>query len=163
MLGLAALVARRFLRNPRFFALIIPLYGRLQRAVRRFERAVSRPVVVRKASGVRPVAARAPGVRLPTGKGWLVRELGWEAAGYGSQLQHLLDDPAMRAALASVPAVGRILRPICRMLGVTTLEQVVAKVTRVRKARVPKPKAAREKPWSPGPIRPPWGTREKLA
>ena len=163
LFGLAALVARRFLRNPRFFALIVPLYGRLRRAVRRFERALSRPVVVRKASVARRAVARAPVVRLPMGKGWLVRELGWEAAGYGSQLQHLLDDPAMQAALAAVPAVGRILRPICRMLGVTTPETAEVKVARVRKVRVPRPRVAREKPWSPGPIRPHWAAREKLA
>ena len=62
----------------------------------------------------------------------------------------------MQALLAEVPAVGRILRPLCRMLGVEALEPVQVKAVVVRKARAPKPRVAREKPWSPGPIRPLW-------
>jgi len=167
LFGLAALVARAFLRHPRCFGLIVPLYGQLQRAVRRFERAVTRPVAMRPTAPVRAAVraavvadtARAR-VRLPQGKAWLVRELGWEAVGYGLQLEHLLTDPAMQAALAAVPAVRRILRPICRMLGVTTLEPVVVKVPVVRKPLVRRPRVARVKPWSPGPIRDEWWPRK---
>jgi len=39
---LAALIARRFLREPRLAALIVPLWSRLQRAARRFERLMAR-------------------------------------------------------------------------------------------------------------------------
>ncbi|MBC7634151.1 MAG: hypothetical protein H7251_00975, partial [Acetobacteraceae bacterium] len=118
--GLVALVARRFLRVPRLAGLTVLLCGRIGRAAGRFARALVRPVKtpvarVRKARACSD-RARAPG--LPQGRGWLVRELGWEAAGCASQLQALLDDPAMRAALAALPAAGRILRPLCRMLGV---------------------------------------------
>ena len=164
LMGLAALVARAFLRNPRFFAVIVPLYGRLSRAVRRFEWAVTRPVVMRPVREGRAVAGAARDVaqvRLPQGKGWLVRELGWEAAGYGSQLAHLLTDPAMQVALDAVPAVGRILRPICRMLGVTALEKVVVRVPRTPRPKVPKLGAARLRAYSPGPIRDDWWPQKR--
>ncbi len=60
-------------------------------------------------------------VRLPQGRLWLVRELGWEAAGFGCQLEALLAEPGMRAVLDAVPGVRRILQPICRMLGVVVV------------------------------------------
>ena len=41
-----------------------------------------------------------------------VRELGWEASGFRSQLEHLLAEPGMQALMAKVPGVGRVLRPI---------------------------------------------------
>ena len=151
--GLAAVVARRFLREPTFFALIIPLWGWLGRSGRRFERAVSRPAVVRTRSAVarvRPAVVVAR-VRLPAQRAWLVRALGWEAAGYGSQLQALLAEPEMQALLLQVPAAGRILRPLCRMLGVTTLEMarpVVAAVRVRRRVRAKRPVAAEV--WQPG-------------
>ena len=53
----------------------------------------------------------------------LPREFGWllalvpEAVGYRSQLEHLLQDPAMAALIAAAPApMARILRPLCWML-----------------------------------------------
>ena len=136
--GLGAVVARRFLKEPRFFALILPLFGWLRRSARRFERAVARPVVVRAEAVPEVGAARMAvvagvarvRVRFPARRAWLVRALGWEAAGYGSQLEALLTEPAMVALLAEVPAVGRIMRPLCRMLGVG------ARVARVKAVAV---------------------------
>ena len=125
LLGLAAVVARRFLREPRLVGLTVLLWQKLSRAVRRIERAVSRPARVQakrrsaQPRGKAPVLAGS--VRLPGGRNWLVRELGYEAVAYGLQLQHLLNEPAMQAILANVPAIARVLRPICRMLGVAGL------------------------------------------
>ncbi len=48
---------------------------------------------------------------------WLRGMLGWEAA-YGSELQYLLKLPEMHALIRAAPQVGRLLRPLCRMLGV---------------------------------------------
>ena len=145
--GVAALVARRFLREPKYFALIIPLWGWLGRSGRRFGRvrAEARPRVeaVRRVRGV--ATPRATGVRLPSGRGWLVRALGWEAAGYGSQLAALLAEPELQALLTTVPAAGRILRPLCRMLGVEpvgALAPAVVADAPVRKRRV-RPKRMR--------------------
>ena len=118
--GLGALVARRFLRMPHLMRFTLLLYSRLARAVRRFERALTRPAGKMRAPRVRAERrdiGRVRPVGLPSGRGWLVRELGWEAAGYMSQLAALLAEVEMRAVIAAVPATGRILRPICRMLG----------------------------------------------
>ena len=151
--GLAAVVARRFLREPKFVGLIIPLWSWLGRSGRRFARAVSRPAVVWTGTAVARTRA-ASGlmrVRLPARRAWLVRALGWEAAGYGCQLEALLAEPEMRALLAEVPAAGRILRPLCRMLGVTALEvarPVVAAVRVPRRVRAPRPAAPEV--WQPG-------------
>ncbi len=133
MLGLAAVVARRFLQKPQLVALILPLWRRLTRIAGRFERAAVRPALVRKAAAGGGSGTRAPRLQLPSGRGWLVRELGHEAAGYGLQLAHLLAEPEMQALLAAMPGVGLVLRPVCRMLGydlaaVTTMVAPVAVV-----------------------------------
>ena len=117
---LAALVARRFLTQPRLAALIIPLWRRLTRAARRFER-----LMARLAAGALP-KPRASGHggphcstnTIPTGRGWLVAALGHEAAAYAFQLQTLLAEPAAVELLAQVPTAQRILRPLTRMLAI---------------------------------------------
>jgi len=101
-------------------ALTVILWNRLSRSVQRFARVMTRPGRApapvsrpgRRADGRRTVAA------LPRGHGWLVRELGYEAMAFGGQLEALLAEPAMQAALAALPGAGRVLRPLCRMLGV---------------------------------------------
>ena len=156
--GVAALIARRVLRDPRFFKLTGPLWSWLNRTVQRFGRVrmvPAAPVAAPRPQRVRTVPVDR--VRLPSGRGWLVKALGWEAAGYGSQLDALLHEPEMVALLETVPAVGRLLRPLARMLGVTVGPVVVQAVAAVmRKVRPRKPRAKRMRPWSPGPIRPPW-------
>jgi hypothetical protein len=58
------------------------------------------------------------GIVLPRRFGWLVALVGYEAAGRGSQLSHLLGNPEMVTLMADVPQARRILAPLCRMLGV---------------------------------------------
>ena len=116
--GVAALIARRFLRMPHLVGLIVPLWGRLTRAARRFEKLVTQPTTIRALRAPRNSSSRAKGMAFPSRRGWLVRELGWEAAGYRCQLEALLAEPAMQAILANLPGAGRVLRPLCRMLGV---------------------------------------------
>jgi len=156
--AVAALIARRFLRDPRYMALIVPLWGWLNRTVRRFGRVpmVAAPIVVgvkreRAVAGAVPVAR----VRLPAGKAWLIKALGWEAVGFGSQLRTLLAEPEMAALLAALPRAQRVLRPLGRMLGVE-VGPVVVRVHKPRPPVVQKPRVKKEKPWSPGPIRAPW-------
>ena len=154
--AVAALIARRFLRDPRYMALIVPLWGWLNRTVRRFGRVRvdAAPIVVR-VQRERAVAGAVARVRLPAGKAWLIKALGWEAVGFGSQLRTLLAEPEMAALLAALPRAQRVLRPLGRMLGVAVGPVVV----RVRKPRPPvvrKPRVKKEKPWSPGPIRAAW-------
>lgn len=138
--GLAALVARRFLRMPHLVGLTVQLWRRISHVVYRFERALTRPGQARGARAGRRAGGREPGQSmsqsprqslrqsLPSGRGWLVRELGYEAAGFGCQLEALLADPAMQAVLIAMPAMGRILRPLCRMLAVPVVAALVAPV-----------------------------------
>ena len=155
--GLAAVVARRFLREPKLVGLIIPLWSWLGRSGRRFERAVTRPrvvrvVVVRPAQVGRKVLAR---VRLPSRRGWLVRTLGYEAAGYGCQLEALLAEPELQALLVAVPSAGRILRPLCRMLGVAPVGALApVAVAADAPARQRRPRPPRVKIKLPGSTRP---------
>ncbi len=140
--ALAAVVARRFLRVPGRMGLIVPLWRWLTHAARRFERAALRPARPARPAGARrkveaPDLARP---RLPGSRGWMVRELGWEAAGYASQLGHLLAEPEMQALMLASPAVARMLRPLCRVLGVDPMPAAlqVAKPAPVPKAVRPK-------------------------
>ena len=120
MAGLGALIARRFLKMPPLSGFTLLLYGRLNRAVRRLHRALLRGDKFRatRAPVERTDVGRVRQVSLPSRRGWIVRELGWEAAAYMLHLEVLLAEIATRAALAKAPGAGRILRPICRMLGV---------------------------------------------
>jgi len=58
-------------------------------------------------------------VRLPPWPGWLIHVVGSHAACLRSQLEHRLKtDPEMAELMAAAPAqMARILRPVCRMLG----------------------------------------------
>ncbi len=62
-----------------------------------------------------PRAPRPP--RLPGNFGWLLGMSSATAAA-GSQLAYLLTDPEMLAILRASPLLVRMLRPLCRMLGV---------------------------------------------
>ena len=73
-------------------------------------RAASRPRAAPEAS--RP---RLPG--LPQGFAWLAR-LAPSILPLRGQMCHLLSDPELAALLAAAPQAGRILRPLCRMLGI---------------------------------------------
>ena len=117
--NLAALIARGFLRDPRRVVFIIPLWRHLTRAAFRLE-----TLLARLAAGPLPPPRprtphpggphRKPG--FPTGRAWLIRALGAEAAACASQLQSLLAEPEAAALLAN-PAARRTLAPIRRMLG----------------------------------------------
>ena len=171
--GIVAVVARRFLKDPTFHEVIVPLCGWLNRALRRFAR-VRVVAAVPCGPGAVVLGERAPVVRvarvrlpLPSRRAWLLRALGWEVAGYGSQLRALLAEPEMAALVAAVPGVGRILRPLCQMLGVTDLEVArsakavpepdpVAVQARKARARAHRLWVRQVRTWSPGPIRNDW-------
>jgi hypothetical protein len=150
--GLAALIARRFLRDPFRAPLIVPLWKRLTSATHRLDRAFAR-----LAAGFSPrprVASPHPGgphskPAFPTRRGWLVAALGPEAAAYASQLKVLLAEPAAADALANSLAARRTLAPIRRMLGLVAPRTRRPRV-RVRPLPPPAPAAA------PRPTPPPW-------
>ena len=101
--------------------LLALLWSRLRRTTVRFARLAEKvragtlPPPRRRLRSPRPVQPPPP--RLPRGFAWLVRRLP-QAAAAASQLQYLLADPAMADLLAAAPQAGRLLRPLCRMLGV---------------------------------------------
>ena len=113
---------------------------------RRGPRRTAEVLVVAVDCGVRGGAARV----WPGRFGWLVRAASWQAAGYGSQLRHILVQPEMVELLKAAPQAARILRPVCRMLAieasvlrpgvvavVAPLKVAAAVTKRVRKPRVP--------------------------
>jgi hypothetical protein len=149
--GLAALVARRFLRDPFRAPLIVELWTRLTRAAHRLDRAFARlaaglppaPKLRRRhAAGPRRASA------LPTRRGWLAAALGSEAAAYASQIESLLAEPAAADALARSLAARRTLAPIRRMLGLAA-PRPRKRRPRVRPLPRPAPAVARPTP-------PPW-------
>jgi hypothetical protein len=123
--ALIDIICRRLLREPNYVAMITPLWRRINRAVFRTERLTADLAAGRLPRPGRPRPSRAgrgdggphkpdPVPRL---RGWLVRVIGYEAVGCGSQLQALLAEPEAAALLALLPGIGRLIRPIQRMLG----------------------------------------------
>ncbi len=119
---LCGAVALRAARDRAVAALLVLVWGRLRRMAVRLATLAARasagalPGHPARVPHLMPRGSR-PRQRLPEGFAWLVR-LVPEAASYGSQLRHLLSDPEMAALLEAAPQAGRILRPLCRMLGV---------------------------------------------
>ena len=123
--SLAALIARRFLNHPRHAVFIIPLWRHLTRAATRLETLLTR-LAAGPLSPPRPRTPHPGGPHrrpaFPTGRAWLIRALGAEAAACASQLQALLAEPEAAALLAN-PAARRTLAPIRRMLGLVPPRQ----------------------------------------
>ena len=70
---------------------------------------------------IQTLASRAGAALIwPRRFGWLVRLGSWQAAGYGSQLRFVLEQPEMVALLAASPQAQRTLLPLCRMLAIET-------------------------------------------
>ena len=85
--------------------------------------------VTRSALGQR--MRTAPGLAMPRRFGWLVQAGGHQAAGFGSQLQAVLNSEEMSALLAASPQAGRLLRPLCRALAVELPTDAAASRPRV--------------------------------
>ena len=62
--------------------------------------------------------ARPPVPRLPTRQTWVVAAVGYQAAGHAAQINALMAEPEFNDFIAAVPRAGRILRPLCRILGI---------------------------------------------
>jgi hypothetical protein len=91
--------------------------------------------------------AHPPQLLLPRNGGWMLR-LVPDAVATGSQLQFLLADPEMVALAEAAPQLGRLLRPLCRGLGVV-MPGYLKPPPRPRAARPP----AERKPRAPRPLR----------
>jgi hypothetical protein len=119
--GLRAAIAPVAARDRARTALLVLLWGRLARSATRFERLFAR---WREGTLPKPRPSRAgqpttrqPHPHLPANPAWLVA-MARETAPMASQLQHLLAHPDITEFLAAAPQAGRILRPLCHMLGI---------------------------------------------
>ena len=103
--------------------LALLVYRRIGPIATRIERMLHRLRAGRLWRVLDRAAPRLPTVRRPCPVaprrfGWLVQAGGYQAAGFGSQLQAVLETPEMAALLAASPQAGRILRPLCRALAI---------------------------------------------
>ena len=148
--SLCGFMAVRAAKDRALTAMLVYLDGRLSRLVGRFDR-----LVVRWQSGTlgapRPSrAGRArpstpPPHRLPSGQGWLLR-IEQPAAQYAGQFRRVIAAAEESGLLAAAPQAGRLLRPLCRMLGIA-LPPALQRPRRVRA----KPAAAAPAKPSAGP------------
>ena len=151
--SLSALIARALLRHPAHSVHIVPLWNYISRVSRRFEALTSRLA----AGQLRPRTPRPnrepgkpPAPRgFPTTRAWLLTALRHEAAVYGHQLAHLLEQPEARAFLQSASQAARLLRPLCLMLGIVPEP--------LRPPRRPRTRHKPEAPPHPNRIPPPPG------
>ncbi|MDA8248388.1 MAG: hypothetical protein M0Z28_04355 [Rhodospirillales bacterium] len=143
---------RKLLAGP----LVILIWTRLRRIsarvltlAARIEAGTNKPARPRRPRAARPRRPPPP-LSLPRGKAWLVRLARMEAAAAGSQLRHLLAQPDMQALAAADPRMGRLLRPLCHMLGVTPTPEIAQPAPRPR----PAPAATEASPPPPAPMPP---------
>lgn len=146
-LGLAALIAHAFLRNPARVAIIVPLWTRLRRTAGRFDRLLARIAHGKdqphapRARASDPAAPARQKIAFPAPHGWLLKDLRHEGALYTQRLASLLSEPETAALIAHSPRMLRLLRPLCHMLGVR--HAAVPPSLRRRKRPAPVPAAAR--------------------
>jgi len=153
-------LAAAAVKNKAAAPLVLLLWGRLNRLAARFAgiaaRVAAGTATPRRRASPNPASARPrkPYARLPRRFGWLVRLEREAAAAAGSQLQHLLTDPEMAGILAAAPQAGRILRPLCRMLGINLPEPLRRTPPARRTPASPPPAASPSDPPPPPPRAP---------
>jgi hypothetical protein len=90
--------------------------------------------------------------RFPSSPGWLLHYVQLEAAATANLLRHMLEhDPEMRALLEAAPQLGRILRPLLRMVSAAPLPARLVRPSRPPPGAVPvspasQPPASRPSP-----------------
>ena len=140
-------------------AMLLLIWNRLMGMARRFTNIATRvrtgTLVVREASApvaegpaeeevvVRPWVA--PGDKLPTHFRWLVNMLP-EAEPFARDLVDLMMRVEVRRLIFDAPQLGRILRPLCKALGVEPLDEI-------RRQRPPPPPTT-EVEYVPAPMQP---------
>jgi hypothetical protein len=143
--GLCKAAAVRMCADPSVRPPLLLIHAWLKRLVQRFAALIAR-VEAGTLRPPRPGRHRAP-AKNPPGKprprwpqnfAWLIKMLPYEAACFGSQLQHQFSQPEMMALLEAAPQAGRLLRPLCRMLAVE-LPPALRLPPRPPRPRKPKP------------------------
>ena len=130
MNGLREAVAAADIHGPCFFQVLTrALWHRLGRAADNFATLARKlaergPPPSAKSHIPKPVPETKPETKsrprpeivLPRRFGWVPRV--WETHAYAAQLAHLLADPEMIAMIEADRRFSRLLRPLCRMLGI---------------------------------------------
>jgi len=133
--GLREVMATRAEHNPVLMEIAARLWNRLTEATERFAAIAAHPVARsrRRPAEPAPNAAdaaptdaappRPPAPRrtLPRTYGWLAR-MSPETVPFGIDFAYLLAQPEMTELLATAPRLWRVLRPLCRMFGITPPE-----------------------------------------
>ena len=143
--GLREAMATGAEHNPVLMDLAARLWNRLTEAAERFAAIAAHPVARsrRRPTEPAPVPADAmpadavpanaapadaaptwppaPRRTLPRTYGWLAR-MGPETVPFGIEFAYLLGQPEMTELLATAPRLWRVLRPLCRMFGITPPE-----------------------------------------
>lgn len=156
LVAIQQLIAHHFLRNPRLQPIILPLWQRLNRAnhslacltARLAAGKPLRPSPPRKPRDTGRPATPRPRSPIPRAEAWLLKALGWHVAVHRGRLECLLAEPGMADLVAAIPALGRMLRPLCRMLA---LPPPCPPPARQRAAPPPTPQ-----PLAPRPAPTPW-------
>jgi hypothetical protein len=136
LIRLQAAIAVVAARERTLTVLLVAVWGRIGRIATRLERLIAlwragKLPKVRAARGaVAGAAGGRPRVALPTTSAWLLVAVR-EAAPFGARLESMLSEAECVAFLAAVPQARRLLRPLCRMLGVGVTPPKAGKVRAV--------------------------------
>ena len=120
--NLQAAIAVVSARERHLTLLLVAVWGRIGRMRVRLERLIARwragtLTASRKSrAGEVRTSVRVPSI-IPRTPAWLLVAVR-EAAFARAQLEHLLSEAEYAEFIAAVPQAGRILRPLCRMLGI---------------------------------------------
>ncbi|HVB67371.1 MAG TPA: hypothetical protein VNE67_05895 [Acetobacteraceae bacterium] len=133
--GLREVVAVSIEHNPALMTIAARLWNRLTEAAERFAVIAAHPEARTRRRPAEPapmpadpVPARRmpahlarPRRPLPRGFGWLAR-MAPETVPSGVDFAYLLAQPELAELLATAPRLWRVLRPVCRMFGITPSE-----------------------------------------
>ena len=131
--ALQAAIAVVAARERTLTVLLVAVWGRIGRISTRLERLIAlwrvgmlpaprlRRGRVPGASGGKPISV------LPVTPGWLLVAVR-EAAPFGARLETLLSEAECEAFLEAAPQARRLLRPLCRMLGIGVPTPRIGKV-----------------------------------
>ncbi len=158
--GLCRTVAAQIAGGRLAAPMIVLIWTRLNRLGVRFARVAARGEAGtpprRRRQHPRPTRPRpakpclAGPQTLPRGFLWLLRLVPAASSG-ASQVRYLLADPEITALIEAVPEAGRILRPLCHMLGIRPPPSL-----RLARPSAPDPEAAAVRPPpSERPVTPP--------
>ncbi len=159
--GLRATVANHIARAWHLEPLLALIYHRLTRMALRLDRLTQRwqagtlpkpRAPQTRSAPTRPDSPKPKPSAVPKSHFWLVR-LVQPTAHYIVPVENFLANPETRALVEAAPQAGRILRPLCRALGITPPEwlRLPARPVTPRKSRAKPPRPEPATPYRPLP------------